>query len=285
MGPAGHNNGGSFTVTVNGSDAPPAQPPHGGLSATVFRINGSASPAGNLVDTALHFSAQQTGTPEGLIVRVQINSVPDNNLNDWVNLNNGSGHGYMTIDKTTGQFVLTSTNYPNASTIYFRAISTAPGYADSKSNIIGPLNLSYGKLHLGTTTLYGKTNGAGQDINFRADVGVDQAGITLSIQATSTPDIDSSWVGLNDGRAGQMNQYTTPTSFFLDTTKYPSGDPVYFRAVATAPGFVPSFSNIVGIKDVVNGAPPTLDVVPPFLNPEASPVSTPIIPSSRQWGR
>ena len=259
----------SGTINVFGTGAPPAPPvpPHGGLSATVFRINNSQSPTGNLADTALHFSAQQSGTPQGLVVRVQINTVADNNRTDWVNLNNGSGQGYMTIDKTTGQFVLSSTNYPNANNLYFRALSSAPGYPDSKSNIIGPLNLAYGQGHLSHTTLYGKTNGAGQEMNLRADVGVDQAGITLFIQTTTTPDDDASWAGLNDGRAGQMYEYATHTSFYLDTTKYPTGDPVYFRAVATAPGFVPSYSNIVGIENVVNGAPPTLDIVPPFPQP------------------
>ncbi|MEY2512178.1 MAG: hypothetical protein QOE26_2941 [Verrucomicrobiota bacterium] len=262
-----NNASGYISVLGNGVPPPPPVPAHGGLSATVFRINGSQSPANNLSDTALHFSAQQSGTPEGLVVRVQINTVADNNRIDWVNLNNGSGKGYMTIDQTTGQFVLSSTNYPNASGMYFRALSSAPGYPDSKSNIIGPFNLPYGQAHLSPTTLYGKTNGAGQEMNFRADVGVDQAGITLYIQSTTTPDDDASWVGLNDGRAGQMHEYDSHTSFYLDTTKYPSGDPVYFRAVAKAPGFVQSFSNIVGIKDVVNGAPPTLDIVPPSPQP------------------
>ena len=264
---APNNEDGTISVIGSGVPAGPPVPAHGGLSATVFRINGSQSPGGNLADTALHFSAQQSGTPEGLVVRVQINTVADNNRIDWVNLNNGSGQGYMTIDKTTGQFVLNSTNYPNANGLYFRALSSAPGYPDSKSNIIGPLNLSYGQGHLSHTTLYGKTNSNGQEMNFRADVGVDQAGITLFIQSTTTPDDDASWVGLNDGRAGQMNEYATHTSFYLDTTKYPSGDPVYFRAVATAPGFVQSFSNIVGVKGVVNGASPTLDIVPPFPQP------------------
>jgi len=261
-----YNNNGGYSVLVAKKPITIA-PPHGGLSETVFRINGSANPTGNLTDTALHFTAKQGGTPEGLVVRVQMNTVPNNNLNDWVDLPNGAGHGYMTIDKTTGQFVLTSTNYPNASSVYFRALATAPGYPDSKSNIIGPLNLSYGKGHMSHTTLYGATNGNGQEINFRADIGVDQAATTLYIQTTKTPDDDTSWIGLSDGRAGQMYGYANRTTFYLDTTKYPSGDVVYFRAVAEAPGFVPSFSNIVGIRDVVNGAQPTLDIVPPFPQP------------------
>ncbi len=79
------------TLSVLGSNTPPPPPPplHGGLSATVFRINGSSSPGNNVADTALHFSAQQSGTPEGMIVRVQYNSTPDNNATDWLDLANG----------------------------------------------------------------------------------------------------------------------------------------------------------------------------------------------------
>ncbi|MGZ5551997.1 MAG: choice-of-anchor tandem repeat GloVer-containing protein, partial [Chthoniobacterales bacterium] len=224
-----------------GSSAPPP-PVHGGMSDTVFKVKKlpPVTPGG---DSVLHFSALQTGTPEGLKVTVQSNNVADNNRNDWVDLNNGSA-GYMTVDKTTQKFVLSSTNYPLANGIYFRALSTASAYPDSKSNIVGPFNLSGTQNHLGFTTLFVATNGPGQEMNFRGSVAVDQATITLYIQATTTPDNDASWVGLNDGRAGQMHPYADPLRFYLDTTSYPPGDPVYFRAVAKAVGFVDGISNV-----------------------------------------
>ncbi|MFN2624006.1 MAG: YncE family protein, partial [Chthoniobacterales bacterium] len=223
------------TVSVIGSGLPPSPPvpPHGGLSETIFRINGSKNPANNVADTVLHFAAQQSGTPAGLIVKVQVNTTSDNNATDWIDLNNGS-KGYMTIDKSTGQYVLSSTNYPLANGLFFRALSTAPSFPDSKSNVIGPFNLSAGQNHLGTTSLFVATNGPGQEIKFRSNVSTDQPGITLYIQATTSPDDDASWVGLNDGRSGQMFSYPSQTSFYLDTTSYPPGDVVYFRAVAKA---------------------------------------------------
>jgi DNA-binding beta-propeller fold protein YncE len=252
---------GNISVLGTGVPLPPPAPPHGGLSATVFRINGSQSPASNLSDTALHFSAQQSGTPAGLKVRVQINTSPDNNLNDWIDLNNGST-GYMTIDQTTGQFVLSSTNYPLTSGLYFRALSTAPGYPDSRSNIIGPFNLTGSQNHLGTTILYVVTNGGGQEMKFRGKVGTDQAGISLRIQSTTSPDDDSSWTDLNDGNSGGMHAFADPKQFYLDTINYPAGDVVYFRAVATAPGFLNSLSNIIGITHVVTGTPPEVTAFP-----------------------
>ncbi len=105
----------------------------------------------------------------------------------------------MTLDPGTQQFVLSSTNYPLANGIYFRALSTAPGFPDSKSNVPVRSILAAGQSHLGSTTLYLATNGGGQEMKFRTNIGVDQATVTLYIQTTATPDVDDSWVGLNDG--------------------------------------------------------------------------------------
>ena len=256
------------TVSVIGSGIPPAppKPPNGGLSATVFRVNGSAAPTSGVADSALHFSAQQSGTPEGLVVRVQVNTVGDNNRNDWVDLNNGS-RGYMTRDLASGQFVLSSTNYPLTNGIYFRALSTAAGFPDSASNIVGPFNLTSGKTHLSPTTLFLATNGKAAEMKFQAKVAVEFPAMTLRIQATTTPDEDASWSDLNDGRSGNMYSTVNPRSFYLDTTSYPPGDAVYFRAVTTALDYVPSISNIIGVRDVVVGAAPLVEVLPPM--PEA----------------
>ena len=85
----------------------------------------------------MHFSAQQSGTPNDLVVHVQFNTTANNNATDWIDLNNGSA-GYMTLDKATQQFALLSFNYPTANGIYFRALSKAGGFPDSKSNVVGP---------------------------------------------------------------------------------------------------------------------------------------------------
>jgi DNA-binding beta-propeller fold protein YncE len=260
-----NNGSGYISVLGNGVPPPPPAPAHGGLSATVFRVNGKSTASNNVADTVLHFTAQQSGTPAGLIVKVQFNTTPDNNANDWIDLNNGS-NGYMTIDQTTGQFVLSSTNYPLANGLYFRALSTAPGYPDSRSNIIGPFNLSATQNHLGTTILYVATNGGGQEMKFRGKVGTEQAGITLRVQSTTSPDDDTSWSDLNDGNSGGMHPFADPKQFYLDTTNYPAGDVIYFRAVATAPGFLNSFSNIIGITHVVTGTPPEVSAFPSTLD-------------------
>ncbi len=70
------NNTGSFRVQVTVAATPSPTPPQSGLSATVFTVNGSNAPSPNVADTVLRFAAQQTGTPAGLVVRVQANTTP-----------------------------------------------------------------------------------------------------------------------------------------------------------------------------------------------------------------
>ncbi len=257
-----YNNSGSFTVVVNGGSAPPpAGPPHGGLSATQFSVNGSILSAANVADTVLRFAAQQTGRVSGLIVRIQATTTPNDEAS-WKELPNGSD-GYMTFDPAARQFVLNSTNYPLQNGVHFRVISSAPGYADSISNRVGPFDLATSTPHLGPTVLFLATNGPGAEIKFRARETSPPAGTVLRIQATTTPGNEGTWADLNDGNSGHMLPYSDPIQFYLDSTKYPPGDVVYFRAVATAPGYIDSLSNEIGVTNVVTGTPPTVDILPP----------------------
>jgi|GEM_PF-4017429 len=251
----------STIFKIAAANPPPPAPPNGGLSATVFRVNERSSSSANVANTVLRFSAQQTGRASGLVVRVQATTTPNNQLS-WEDLPNGS-KGYMTYDPGTGQFVLNSTNYPLLNGLYFRVISSGPGYPDSISNVVGPFNLATGTPHLGPTTLFMATNGGGAEMRFRVKETSPPAGILIRIQATTTPSNEASWTDLNDGNSGHMSPYSDPTQFYLDSAKYPTGDPVYFRAVAQASGYIDSLSNAIGVTHVVNGIPPSVDVLPP----------------------
>jgi uncharacterized repeat protein (TIGR03803 family) len=251
----------STIFKIAAANPPPPAPPNGGLSATVFRVNGRSSPSANVADTVLRFTAQQTGRVSGLVVRVQATTTPSNAAS-WNELSNGS-QGYMTYDPSTAQFVLNSTNYPLQNGVYFRVTCSAPGYPDSISDVVGPFSLATSTPHLGPTTLFMATNGGGAEMRFRVKETSPPAGILLRIQATTTPDNEASWTDLNDGNSGHMSPYSDPTQFYLDSTKYPTGDPVYFRAVAQASGYIDSISNEIGVTHVVNGIPPTVDVLPP----------------------
>ena len=257
------NNTGSFSVEIalaSDTQPTPTPPPHGGLSVTQFTVNGSSSPTTGLKDTVLRFSALQTGFPAGLKVRVQSKSTANPT---WTDLPNGSG-GYMTLDETTGYFVLNSLSYPLQNGVSFRALSSADGYPDSISNEVGTFDLATSTAHVGPTTLFLATNGPGQEINFRVKQTTALAGVTLRIQATTTPGTETSWADLADGNSGHMFPYADPTLFYLRTTKYPEGTAVYFRAVASHSAQIDALSNFVGVNHTVVGTAPEMEILPPL---------------------
>jgi hypothetical protein len=239
----------------------PTPPPHGGLSTTVFTVNGSASPAPNLADTVLRFAAQQTGAPARLSVRVQASTTPANE-GSWTDLPNGAS-GQMAYDASSNQFVLNTTGYPLQNGISFRAISTASGYIDSISNFVGTFALASSATHLGPIVLTGKANGTIADLEFRATQSTLPSGVSLRVQSTTTPANEASWTDLNNGTSGQMQQSNDPNVFFLFVNNLPAADRLYFRAVAHLASAVDSLSGAIGHVKVTPVTPPAVTVVPP----------------------
>ena len=274
------NNSGSFSVEIalaSDTQPTPTPPPHGGLSATQFTVNGSSvNTTGAGKDTVLKFAAVQTGNPAGLKVRVQASGTP-NIESSWVDLPNGSG-GYMTRDETTGFFVLNNLNYPLQNGMHFRALASAPGYADSISNVVGFYDLATSTAHVVPVTLFLATNGPGQEIKFHGKLMSALSGTTLRVQATTTPGDEASWADLADGNGGAMFPYAEPTLFYLTTKKYPPGNATYFRIVASHAGRVDSISNFVGVEHTVVGTAPEMEILPPIPEPGSGSGLTPLDP-------
>jgi hypothetical protein len=234
------------------------------LSATAFAVNGSTSPSNSVADTVLRFAAAQSRAPAGVSVRVQATTTP-NTESSWTDLANSRG-GRMTFDVARNQFVLNSTDYPLQNGVYFRAISSAPTYTDSISNVVGPFNLISGKSHLAPTKVSVIANSTIADLYFRATESTVQNGVSLRIQSTTTPANEASWSDLNNGNAGHMQQSTNPlypNQFLLLVNKYPAGQGLYFRAVASLSGFVDSISNACGAFNLVTDTPPAVTIQPP----------------------
>ncbi len=264
------NNSANVSVTINGNLTTPTPPPHGGLSATLFTVNGSTvNTSGAGKDTVLNFAAIQTGTAAGLKVRVQATATPSDE-GSWADLPNGSG-GYMTRD-ATGLFVLHTLNYPLQNGAHFRAVASAPDYPDSISNVVGYFDLATTTAHVVPVTLFLATNGPGQEIKFRGKLSSALSGTSLRVQATTTPNDESSWADLS---GGTMNPYADPTLFYLTTKNYPAGDATCFRIVASHPGRVDSISNFVGITHTVVGAAPEMEILPPLPEPGSGSGLTP----------
>jgi hypothetical protein len=234
------------------------------LSATAFAVNDSTSPGNSVADTVLRFAAAQSRAPAGVSVRVQATTTP-NTESSWTDLANSRG-GRMTFDVARNQFVLNSTDYPLQNGVSFRAISSAPTYTDSISNVVGPFNLVSSKPHLPPTRLYVECNNSAADLYFRATVASVQSSVSLRVQASTTPAIESSWSDLNNGNAGHMQQSTRqnlPNLFLLLVNNYPTAQRLYFRAVASLSGYVDSISQPVGAFNLVSDTPPKVTLQPP----------------------
>ncbi len=235
----------------------PLPPPHGGLSATVFKVNGRKSPTAGVADTILSFTALQSGTPAGLMVRVQASTTPTTE-SSWTDLPNGTG-GSMVYDVSNLQFVLTSSSYPLSGGVSFRAISSAPAYPDSISNVVGPFNLTSTKAQIGSTSLNFTGNGTIADLYFRATESATVAGMSVRVQASTTPGDGASWSDLSNGTMTQSTDPKNPKQFLLLVNNYPTTQGVCFRAIASASGYLDSISNIMGPFDITGA------VVPPVV--------------------
>jgi hypothetical protein len=262
------DNGGQYSVQVQVINNTPTAPPHGGLSATTFTVDESSSPVyppaggpvNGLADTVLRFAAQQTGRPGNLSVRVQATTTPSVE-SSWTDLANASA-GRMIFDVITRQFVLSSNDYPSqqADPVYFRAIASAGGYNDSISNVVGPFNLTSSKPRIGSTRLFFTHNGPIADFYFKAVESATPSGVAVRVQTTTTPASEATWSDVNNGHAGAMTQSVDPSQFLLLVNNYPTTKGAYFRAVASASGFVDSISNLIGPFDVTADTPPVVTV-------------------------
>ncbi len=257
------------TTCGNGTCVPIA-PPHGGLSATKLTIDGSdqpayppaAPPVTNLADTVLRFAATQTGTASNPMVRMQATTTPGTEMS-WTDLDDGR-KGRMTYDKTRKAFLLNTLSYPTQNGIYFRSISSASGYPDSISNVVGPFNLVSNKSSLGGIRLYMLGNGSIADFYFRAIAATFTDGMALRVQSSTTPDDELSWSDINNN--SQMTHSTNanyPRHFLLLANNLPGGQNVYFRAIGSLSGYRDSISNRVGPFNLTSVTPPKVTLLPP----------------------
>lgn len=248
----------NFDVTTTATAAPTPPPPaHGGLTATSFTVDGSRDATSGVADTVLRFAAAQLGTPADLTVRVQYTTAPGDHDAIWEYLNNGDG-GLMTYDPVSQQFLLSSLNYPTAKTVAFRAVSSASGYPDSISNVVGNFNLSSTKPRLDSPALALTGNGPFADLYFRTYSDKIISGTTERIQETTTPYDEDSWGDLRNGNGGAMQATNDPKRFYLMVNQIPAGKNVFFRVIASHKNYADGISQPNGPYDLTSDTPPTI---------------------------
>ena len=174
-------------------------------------------PAGS----AIVFSAS---TGAGLAVRVQWTTTPGME-GSWVNLPGGGAAPEDPLNP--GNYELTTTSYPLAAGIYFRFVASSTGYTDGKSD---PLALGPNDLHItvGISITGPTSNGA--IIAFAATT---VTGLQVRIQSSLD---GTTWIDLPDNNGALMTEtdpVDNPGNYSLNSTFYPAGSAVSFRAVAT----------------------------------------------------
>jgi uncharacterized repeat protein (TIGR01451 family) len=192
-----------------------------------FSINGPVSPGGNLV-----FSA--TTTP-GVTVSIQYTTTPSDD-SSWAPLHDGNG-GQMTENAAAnpgaGNYSLTTTSYPFAQNVSFRAVSSRASYVGGTSAPLGSYDL---RVTLGLSA-FGPAS-AGAVIHFTASPTVSGTigitGLFLRVQASATPGAESSWTDLVGGTMVEDPQ--NPGSYSVDNAAYPNGSGIYFRVIAARGG-------------------------------------------------
>ena len=234
----------AFDATISRLDSSPAA----FLANTGFTVFDRLQPIANAADSVLTFASAQSSTASGLSVRVQSTTTPGN-ASSWTELPDGN-FGLMVLDVSTGLWVLNSTNYPRQNGIYFRAVSVATDLPANLGNAVGPFNLASNVAQVGPTVLRINGEGGPSEISPREPLSFSvqgPAGVKLvSIETSSTPHEESSWVDLPGGDLGPTSQ---SGEYGGSTTNYPLGSAVYFRAVTTKNNAIASLSNIVGPFD------------------------------------
>ncbi|MEP6810017.1 MAG: choice-of-anchor tandem repeat GloVer-containing protein, partial [Chthoniobacterales bacterium] len=196
----------------------------------------------------------------GVKVTVQFSTNPSDSRS-WMNLLDG---GVMADQPAgSGNYVLSSAAYPTGS-VSFRAVATKPGSQRSISDTKGPFTLHANPgfsptaftVNESTTPQTGLADSA---LRFAATQSGRPANLMAHVEASTD---GMTWTPLTDNNGGQMGFDPTVSKFVLNSTSYPSGGGIYFRAVSTGGGFDPSFSNVVGPFVLFSTVP---HVVPPVM--------------------
>ena len=227
--------GTSLKVSITQNVGPPPLP-----AITTVSKTGPNTPGGNI-----HFACTTQAGLNGAVgsaagnVRVQYTTDATFAEGNWTDIPNGTA-----TEGTAGSYTLDTTAYPLASGVYFRFVSTKNGFTDGKSGntLLGPFNLS-------NTIVFGETDPTtpGGPIKFHATTA---PGWVVRVQTTTkAAPVEVDWSDLNDGNSGHMTESgTTPGSYSLDSTSYPAGAAVSFRAIASKA----TFTDVVSVRLVVS---------------------------------
>jgi len=199
-----------------------------------FSVNAGSAP----VRTTNPWRFQVTYPTEARDLRLRIQSTltPANEVS-WTDL---PGEHYMT--RLDSEWNLGPVRVPEGER-YFRAIASAPGYLDRTSPANGPVLVlpastlpALGSFSVGAGSSPVRTSNPWR---FQVTYAPELSDLRLRVQSTLTPDKEASWSDL----PGNPYMARSDAEWSLGSTQVPEGNR-YFRAIASAPGYLDRLSGI-----------------------------------------
>ncbi|HEX7652995.1 MAG TPA: hypothetical protein VF607_05780, partial [Verrucomicrobiae bacterium] len=154
---------------------------------------------------------------------------------------------------------------------YFRAVMSAPGCADSATAAIGPVNIQLALPPIDSLSIVPWAVNVGSGIYplgtwsfVLHQLTFTTPGLQVHLQWSATPGNANSWSNLPGG--GSMISFSqfgpNPSGTWqLDTTNLPVGGTIYFRATASAPGYLDSSTSAQGPYNITPLLPPQTDQI------------------------
>lgn len=215
----------------------PALPPIGS-----FSVSTGGTPI--LSSNPWEFTATYSTLVAGLKLRVQ-STTTTNSEGSWADL---PGNPYMT--NLNSNWSLNTTGVPTGNQ-YFRVIASATGYRDSVSASAGPytvLSPTIGPLmYFGVNTPLPYRTGKTWVFGVIEDSVI--SGLSLRVQWSATTNVESSWTDVPGGTMSPNG-----VAWYATTTDVPTGT-VWFRVVASAPGYPDRISDPIGPVTIGEGLP------------------------------
>ena len=189
------------------------------------------------------FTATYSAFVSDLRLRVQ-STLTTNDPSSWTYL-----PGEMT--HVGDVWTLYPTNVPAGANRYFRAVASAPGYADGPSAALGPETVLIPQLPPIGSFSYSTGGTPIRSSNawlFSAGYKNLVSDLKLRVQSTLTPNDEGSWTYLPGNLSDVDGNWT------LNRTVVPVGTNRYFRVIASAPGYLDRTSAAVGPDTVLDGS-------------------------------
>ena len=136
---------------------------------------------------------------------------------------------------------------PEGATRLFLATTDGSGWYNNTGSFSVRVVSSTGTTAVGLPAVTLAVTGSTANGSILHFSGTTESNLAVRVQSSSTPSDEGSWVDLPDDNGAAMTEdANNPGSYSLNSTFYPAGNAVYFRAIASKPHYADSVSAQAG---------------------------------------